>query len=226
MTFAEMKIVMQKHFAKITKDADRLFEVSVDKDELWNLYLDSFPAGTNEVYRERREHDCSCCRHFIKTIGNVVVLKDNKVYTIWGFETGDTTYQTVFNALDKYIKDRAISEVFVTKDSSIGTNSNHEILDNGKVTTWEHFYLKLPDKFVDHSYNSVAEVKGSLRDTRNVFKRSLDEISIEAIETVLELIASNTLYRGNEWKDVLKKFLQYKKAYEKLTRPCLKNQGR
>lgn len=217
MTFAEMKIVMQKHFAKITKDADRLFEVSVDKDELWNLYLDSFPAGTNEVYRERREHDCSCCRHFIKTIGNVVVLKDNKVYTIWGFETGDTTYQTVFNALDKYIKDRAISEVFVTKDSSIGTNSNHEILDNGKVTTWEHFYLKLPDKFVDHSYNSVAEVKGSLRDTRNVFKRSLDEISIEAIETVLELIASNTLYRGNEWKDVLKKFLQYKKAYEKLT---------
>lgn len=35
MTFAEMKIVMQKHFAKITKDADRLFEVSVDKIEIF-----------------------------------------------------------------------------------------------------------------------------------------------------------------------------------------------
>ena len=29
MTFAEMKIVMQKHFAKITKDADRVIEVVI-----------------------------------------------------------------------------------------------------------------------------------------------------------------------------------------------------
>ena len=38
----------------------------VDKDEMYNLYLDSFPVGTNAIYRTRREHDCSCCRGFIK----------------------------------------------------------------------------------------------------------------------------------------------------------------
>lgn len=216
MTFGEMKVVMQRYFAELTKDADLLFEVDIDKDEFWNLYLNSFPAGTNEIYRERTEHDCSCCRHFIKSIGNVVVLKNNQMFTIWGFNTGDTTYQTVFNALDSYIKTHAVTDVYVTKDRKVGTDKNYEEVTNGKIVTWEHFYLELPARFVDRSSRSVGELKGSLRDTRNVFKRSLDEISEEAINTVLELIASNSLYRGNEWNNVLKSFLEYKKAYDKL----------
>ena len=61
-----MRNRLMENFAEMTKDVTHLFEVNVDKDEMWNLYLDSFPAGTNEIYRERREHDCSCCRHFIK----------------------------------------------------------------------------------------------------------------------------------------------------------------
>ncbi|MBR5300164.1 MAG: hypothetical protein IKU36_07940, partial [Bacteroidales bacterium] len=67
------------------------------------------------------------------------------------------------------------------------------------------------------SFRSVAEIIGSFRDTRNVFKRSLDEISEEAILTVLELIYSNTLYKGEEHKTKLVKFLEYKRAYDKLS---------
>ena len=81
MEFTEMRDKLMEHFNEMVKDIDHLFEVAVDKDELWNLYLDSFPAGTNEIYRERRWHDCSCCRQFIKTIGNAVVIKDNKITT-------------------------------------------------------------------------------------------------------------------------------------------------
>ena len=48
-----MRNKLMENFAEMTKDATHLFEVNVDKDEMWNLYLDSFPAGTNEIYRER-----------------------------------------------------------------------------------------------------------------------------------------------------------------------------
>lgn len=104
MEFTEFKKALQNRFAEITKDATHLFEVAVDKDELWNLYLDSFPAGTNEIYRERREYGCSCCRHFIKAIGNAVVIKNNTVYSIWDIAIDDPAFQTVANAMANYIE--------------------------------------------------------------------------------------------------------------------------
>lgn len=216
MEFIEMRNRLMENFAEMTKDVTHLFEVNVDKDEMWNLYLDSFPAGTNEIYRERREHDCSCCRHFIKSVGNAVVVKDNKVTTIWDFATNDDTYQPVLNALSKFIKSHAVSDIYVSKFKKIGTMQNYEEMEDGHMHEWSHFFLELPDKFVDRSSRSEGDIKGSFRDTRNVFKRSLDEIDMDSLDTILELITSNTLYKGEEWKGALTEFRKYKKEYDKL----------
>lgn len=201
---------------KCKKEATHLFEVNVDKDELWNTYLDSFPAGTNEIFRERREHDCSCCRQFIKNIGSAVTIKDNQIHTIWELNLGDTTYQPVCDALDAFVKAHTVTDIYTTKFPKIGTEFNFEEI-NGKSHQWDHFFLELPSKFVNRSSRSNEEVKGQFRDTRNVFKRSLDEITMEALDTILELINSNTLYKGEEWKGVLTEFKKYKKEYDKLT---------
>lgn len=214
--FMKFKKALQKHFDEMQKEATHLFEVNVDKDELWNTYLDSFPAGTNEIFRERREHDCSCCRQFIKNIGSAVTIKDNQIHTIWELNLGDTTYQPVCDALDAFVKAHTVTDIYTTKFPKIGTDFNFEEI-NGKSHQWDHFFLELPSKFVNRSSRSNEEVKGQFRDTRNVFKRSLDEITMEALDTILELINSNTLYKGEEWKGVLTEFKKYKKEYDKLT---------
>lgn len=217
MEFLEFRNALQKNFAEMTKDATQLFEVAVDKDEMWNLYLDSFPPGTNEIYRERREYDCSCCRHFIKTIGNAVVIKNNMVHTIWDMSGVGTTFQPVADALSAYIKAHAVTDVYVSHEKKIGTKTSLERLADGKVNSYDHFYLELPDKFVSDKRRPAGDIKGTFRDTRNVFKRSLDEITEESVMTVLELISQNSLYKGEEWKAPLTEFLKYKKAYGKLT---------
>ena len=217
MEFIEMRDKLMQHFNEIVKDVDRLYEVNVDKEEFWNLYLDSFPVGKNEIYRKRRDHDCSCCRQFIKNIGNAVVIKNNQVETIWDFRTDDDTYQPVLDALSSYIKSHAVSDVYVSKFKKIGTLQNFEEFENGQMHEWSHFFVELPDRLVDKSARSKGEIQGEFRDARNVFKRSLDEINMDALDTVLELIDSNTLYRGSEWKAQLRKFRDLKKEYEKLT---------
>src|SRR5690606_33844823 len=137
MLFKEFKNQLKENFLEITKDSTHLFEVNVDKDEMWNLYLDSFPEGTNEIYRERREYDCSCCRQFIKSIGNAVVLEANQVKTIWDFSTSDAKFQPVIDSLSKYIKAKAISDVWVSKFKNVGTNSNFEQLGNKQILEWD-----------------------------------------------------------------------------------------
>lgn len=223
MEFREFKRVFQNHFNQLVATADRLFEVTVDKDELWNLYLDSFPEGTNPIYRERREYDCSCCRHFIKNIGAMVVLKDYQIQTIWDFDTGSTTFQPVVDALDAYIKSKAVSGVYVSFDTKIGTDKSREITSSGEVITWDHFYAELPDRFVFRKNGSEGDIQNEHRTNKGVFKRSLDEITDEAIGTVLELIRSNTLYRGTEWDIPLTKFAAYKQTYNMLPRELKDN---
>ncbi len=216
MEFSMFKQALQKNFAKMTKDVPHLFEVAVDKDEFWNLYLDSYPAGTNEIYRTCREHDCSCCRHFIRKIGNCVAIINNEIHTIWDLEVGDTTFQPVADALSAYLKNRAVTDVYVSREKTVGTDKNFGQREDGKVETYEHFYLDLPDKFVVDKRHSAGDIRGEFRDTKNVFKRSLEEITQESVITVLELISQNSLYRGEEWKGALDQFLKYQKAYEKI----------
>lgn len=214
--FTKFKQELQKHFNEMVSDAEKLFEVDVDKDELWEMYLNSFPAGTNGIYRQRREHDCGVCRQFIKNIGAAVTIKDGEVHTIWELDLGgDKTYQPVCNALDAFIKSHKVKDIYVSKLAKIGVDLNRENAGD-KVITWHHLYCELPRRLVDRSGRTLGDIKGGFRDTKNVFKRSLDEISMEAVDTILELIASNTLYRGAEWKSALTEFKKYKKKYDKI----------
>lgn len=216
MEFKDFRKAIQDHFEKMVSDVNHLFEVEVDKDEMWNTYLDSYPVGTNMIYRKRREYDCSCCRQFIKMIGNAVSIKDGKVDTIWNVDIGDDTFQVVADAMDAYIRSKAVTNIYVSQFKKIGTEYNMEQFEDGTLKRWDHFQVTLPDRFVDKSGRSVGDIKGSFRDTKNVFKRSLEEISMEALDTILELINSNTLYKGEEWKAVLTTFRKYKKEYEKI----------
>ena len=207
---------MQKHFENEMKGCTRLYTVNVDKDEMWNLYLDSFLPGTNVLFRKRREYDCSCCRHFLKSIGAAVAIKDGTVHTIWEFEAGSPEFQNVCDTLDAFVKRNAISDIYISKFKRIGTAHNYEEI-NGRSHKWTHMVLDLPDSWVNRSYKSNESIQGEYRDTKNVFKRSLDEITMDALDTILELINSNTLYKGEEWKGVLTEFKKYKKEYDKLT---------
>ena len=60
MIFSEFRDKLAESFARVMANGNDLFETDADSAELWELYLDSFPPGTNPMYRKRREYDCSC----------------------------------------------------------------------------------------------------------------------------------------------------------------------
>lgn len=222
MEFKIFKAQVQEQIIKISEGVDTLFEVDLDKDELWNLYLNSFPEGTNKIFRERREYDCSCCRHFIKTLGNVVTIKNNEILSIWDIETECNIFKPVANALSNFVKSHLVNNISVNTLSKIGTNSNIE-MNGGETIKWEHLYVELPKHLVCTSYKTEGDLKGNAKAIRDVFKRSLDEISPESVSTILELISQNSLYKGEEWKNQLTEFAKYQRKYLTLNDEVSKN---
>lgn len=219
--FKEFRTLLQKHFDEMVKDGAPLFITNADEDKLYNLYLDSFPAGTNPTFRKRREYDCSCCRRFVKNIGKLVSFMDGQMVTVWDFDTKSDVYQPVVDALAAYVKTCAVVNPYyvsrnMISDGKFGTEMNYEYdADHKAVRTWDHFAVEIPQRFIVNSYD-VSTKMAEWRDSANVFKRSLEELTMDAVDTVLELIAQNSLYRGKEFEGLVRGFKSDKQVYDRL----------
>lgn len=220
--FKEFRALLQDHFNEMVKDGAPLFITNADEDKLYDLYLDSFPAGTNSIFRKRREYDCSCCRRFVKNIGKLVSFMDDQMVTVWDFDTKSDVYQPVVDALAAYVKTCAVVNPYyvsrnMISDGKFGTEMNCEYdADHKTVHTWDHFAVEIPRRFIVRS-DDVPTKMAEWRDSANVFKRSLEELTMDAVDTVLELIAQNSLYRGKEFERSVKEFKHDKIDYDKLS---------
>lgn len=207
---------LNKMLDYVEKNNSTLYETDIDKDELWEAYLSSFPEGTNKMYRKRREYDCGHCRNFIKTIGGAVAIVDGKIHTIWEIDTDDVVFQPVVDALRTYVESKPIKDIWRHFTNTVGVKSTNEYTEDKQIIKWTHMYTPIPERLLERK-SDIPTAKAKVRDRKNVFKRSLDEITEEAVDTVLELIASNTLYRGQEWERVLKDFRKYQREYNGLS---------
>ena len=54
MEFVKFKRAVHAQFNQLAAGADMLFLTNVDKDALWDCYLNSFPE------EERQSHNCNC----------------------------------------------------------------------------------------------------------------------------------------------------------------------
>ena len=193
---------VRKRFDDLSQD--RLFVVDSDRDAIWQAYLDAFPAGSNPIFRERTEHDCSCCRHFIRDIGNVVAIQNGELASIWDLNALPFPYQDVADAMSAHVKALAIRGVFLTPFAKHGTPVSHELI-NGSAHQWTHFAVEAPRKFVT---SDSIQRRGEIRTTFGVLLRGLTELSPDAVATVADLIRENAIYRGQEFKPQVEAFAQ------------------
>lgn len=214
--FKKFKVLFQSHFTNICKKNTVLFETETDKETIWNIYIDSFPEGTNPIYRKFREYECSCCKSFIRQYGNIVAIQDNKVVSIWDVEGAEFPFNVVSQKMSEYVKSKKVVNRFIPEFCKLGTDNNRELSENNSVTTYDHFYFELPKSFMVKSSATIDTIKGNIRAVKEVFKRSMDELTLDAGRTILELIDQGSLYRGDEHKKAINEFISYKNKYSKV----------
>lgn len=207
--------VIQKAVAKRMKQLQNheLFIANVDKDLIWETYLGSFPEGSNPIYKTNTEHDCNCCKQFVRNIGRLVAINDrNELETVWDIDVGGA-YQVVADAMAALVRSSGISALFRTSENQFGQERTHKQEEDGDVTTFNHFHYTVVDRYKS---SNVGRLKGDAESNMSVFKRSLEEISAEATTIVLELIQDNAIYRGEEHLTTVQKLREYQREYAKV----------
>jgi len=210
MEFEILGKAVKAQFDKMSEG--QLFAIETnDRNELVDHYLSSFPDGTNPIYKERTEHDCQCCRSFIRQIGGAVSIASNgQIETVWDVEVGGF-YQVVCDAMASYVRSKEIRNVMLNSEKNISVGTSHSQDEDGNALTWNHFYAVLPNKYVSQDVPSQLSIT---RSNYDVLKRSLEEITVDAAKTVLELIDQDSIYRGAEHKRTVQTFLVLKSAFD------------
>lgn len=210
MDFRLMRDAVARQFKAMS--AHELFRTGIGKDDLWSVYLSSFPAGSNLIYKTRTEHDCQCCKQFIRAVGNAVVVIDGEIVSIWDCTVGDPRYQAVADAMSAAVKAHPIIDAFLHYEVKAGTERSLQDTFNG-VKTWNHFFVNLPSKFVLPKAEIAAKLS-VMRSAHDVMARGLSELTADALDAVSELITQNSLYRGAEHKFAVDSFAALKATYD------------
>ena len=155
---------------------NELFTVDMGDTDIFELYLSLFPEGTNPIYRERTEHDCSCCKSFLRNMGNVVGFGfSGTVTSIFDDLQVPYPYDVVARNLAEVIACRPIKTIFRTGESRFGAQTTRELHH-----TWNHFYAEVPSRF---QTRQPATDIGRFNTNRAVLTRAFDELSMSALET-------------------------------------------
>ena len=110
------KLLKELH-AHFKNNSENLYFVEVDRDKIWEVYLSSFP----EENGVRQSNNCNCCKSFLRQFGGIVTIKNNKMVSLWDFETDNPEYGGAIKALRDYIHSLSIKGVYYHDQQLVGT---------------------------------------------------------------------------------------------------------
>lgn len=191
-------------------------------------------------------HNCNNCKNFIRRYGNIVsVNEEGTIETMFSVQGVEHPYNVVAEELNKLISNKEIENVFYetydmlnqklnyekcTKHQEVyrlGTATNHKrytreeaekygVVKPNEVKTFHHLHVDIPAKYIDKSGNSIEQIMGVYRDKYQVFKRAMEEISLDTLNLVEDLINQGSLLDGTAHLHVVKDAIKYKKQYNDL----------
>ena len=238
--------LMQNKFAEMMRTG-KLFRVQLTGNEIWEMYINAFPAEQNPIFRapDSSVHNCNHCKNFIRRYGNIVAIDANYNVASMFDVDADAEYLQSAKAISSAIKESKVVEVFFetfaelyklpyescSKSNAVfqlGTISNtkrytqeeaekYGVVKADEIRTFNHLALSLDKQFVDFSGNSIESIMGSYRDAKNVFQRAMETISLDTLNLVKDLINQGSLLDGATHLFKLDAIILLKQEYDTLS---------
>ena len=211
--------VLQKeinvHVDKMMSKNDKLYTVNIDREVLWQTYLSSFNPEDNKLFRQRTEHDCATCRHFIKGLGNVVAINDDySVTTVWDIDMHGTIYEPVVKAMSELVRGCLVDGMFLTTFKKFGNEFNFE--DGEKTIKWNHLWANVNRNFMFTDGTAMNRELSNFNGKVKALKNGMNNISVGAVDIVIDIL--DALYKGEEYRYTLTEYRKLRLKCDNLMR--------
>jgi len=212
MSFHSFALAVNARYNELARG--ELYVTGNNTRDIYTVYLAAFPEGTNPIYVKNTEHDCNCCKQFLRTFGNTVSIADNGVMkSVWDISDLPYPYNVVAEELDKHVLSQPITGLFRTKEHSFGKEVSHQQLEDGEIKRWNHFFGTVSPL---HRSSTPEADRGKYLENVTMLKRALEELTADSLDTIIELIDSGALYRGDEHRSSTTLFREAREVYHDL----------
>lgn len=216
--FIKLRNALRKQFESMS--TGHVYLSAVSKDELWNMYITGMDEDFNPHFRERTEHDCNCCKSFIRNSGRMLALVDGELKSIWDIKIDIPEYQALADKLSRANKEAGITSIYMNEVKEVGRDHNIEELENGESIKWNHFHHVLPTHLVDAERADGR--KGDASSYRKLVKRSITELDPEQVKLVIELIDQDSIERGKQYRRTVETIDRLQDAYYAIEDPAMR----
>lgn len=185
---------IRKEFERNVKDGDTpLF--TTDAFGLYDLFLQNLPEEA------RQHYNCNACRHFVNRFGGLVRIDEKtggQMPVMWKANVPDFFTDSV-NTIRNRVKAAKVVGVFITEDKRLGT----------PVTgSWTHMAVDMPKSMIHTSkLRNAYQVSAEKAEDHRLLCDAVKKYRIETVETAVNLLRSESLYRSEKVRGVAEWFL-------------------
>lgn len=196
--YAQVENGIRESFKDALGDLNNEPLFTTNAEDLFEVFLYNIPAHA------RQHYNCNACRHFISRYGGLVTIDDEgyKYPAMWNF-----SYPEFFNkairAVYDAVENARITGMFITSEKRLGTP---------KTGTWTHMSVNMPThkQYRSRLYNA-EQVMAEKKEDYRMLGQAVFKYKLKTIETAVNILRSDALYRSEKFLDIAAWFLKVKK---------------
>lgn len=173
------------------------YRSTIDPDELWEAYLSGF-----EDPEIRQQHNCHCCKSFIKKYGGLVFTNGVETFSpLWPAYTDTKLYTESLSNINKLFDSNrcSIKYPFTTKRKLLGANED----DAG----WTHFWVKRNGAYTCEDPGKVA---GELATDHEMLVEYIRWVKLNTLTVASELLQGDSTFARSKHAAMVKWLLNTK----------------
>ena len=189
--------MIRQSFTTVASSKEPLFTTNLEN--LYDIFLMNLPEDAQQHY------DCRACRNFVNRYGGIVAIDEfgNLRPVMWMFAT-DGFFHDAVEAIYKQVKSAKITGVFVTSEKQLGTP---------KTGVWTHMAVETPkDMILRGRLDTAYQVAAKKKEDFKMLLAAVQKYDTKTVETAVNLLRSDSMYRGEKHLGIAEWFLDLKRA--------------